>query len=120
MSCRFGMVYYNNVLSVMLLLPLVLFKGEYHTFFDPMFFSPKFWITNFLAGFFGFYLNFASLWCVATTSATTYAIVGSLNKVPITAMGFIFFDAKMTTEGIYFVVMATLGGFLYAYSKLPK
>jgi GDP-mannose transporter len=114
------MVYYNNLLSVILLLPFCIFRGEFNAFFDPDFSSSKFWIINTLAGFFGFYLNFASLWCISSTSATTYAIIGSLNKIPITGFGFIFFDAKMTQEGIYFVIMATLGGFLYAYSKLPK
>jgi len=114
------MVYYNNLLSVMLLLPLCLANQEYAAFFDPHFTTPKFWAINSLAGFFGFYLNFASLWCVSATSATTYAIVGSLNKVPITVLGFLIFDAKLTHEGIYFVILATLGGFLYAYAKLPS
>jgi GDP-mannose transporter len=93
---------------------------EYTMFDNANLMTYSFWLINGLAGFFGFYLNFASLWCISTTSATTYAIVGSLNKVPITAIGFYFFNAKMTEEGIWFVVLATLGGFLYAYSKLPK
>ncbi|CAN0434676.1 unnamed protein product, partial [Discosporangium mesarthrocarpum] len=32
-------------------------------------------------GVVGVLLNFASLWCVESTSATTYAVVGSLNVV---------------------------------------
>ena len=71
--------------------------------------------------FLGFYLNFASLWAVSATSATTYAIVGSLNKIPITVLGFLIFpDTEMTQEGIMFIIMATMGGLLYGYSKLPK
>jgi len=77
-------------------------------------------IANLAAGLLGFYLNFSSLWCVSATSATTYAIVGSLNKVPITVLGFMLFDVQMTREGVYFVTLATIGGFMYAYSKLPK
>eukprot|EP00597_Dinobryon_sp_UTEXLB2267_P019181 CAMPEP_0201102612 /NCGR_PEP_ID=MMETSP0812-20130820/17913_1 /ASSEMBLY_ACC=CAM_ASM_000668 /TAXON_ID=98059 /ORGANISM="Dinobryon sp., Strain UTEXLB2267" /LENGTH=87 /DNA_ID=CAMNT_0047360187 /DNA_START=765 /DNA_END=1028 /DNA_ORIENTATION=- len=77
-------------------------------------------LSNSLAGIIGFYLNFASLWCVASTSATTYAIVGSLNKVPITVLGFVMFHAKMTSQGVIFVTMATIGGFIYAYAKLPQ
>jgi GDP-mannose transporter len=56
---------------------------------------------------------------VSANNATTYAVVGSLNKVPITVLGFLVFNAKMTSEGIVFIAMATAGGFLYAYSKLP-
>jgi GDP-mannose transporter len=116
---RFGMVYYNNLLSAALLLPLCLLRGDFACLGDAEMMTLPFVLCNSLAGAVGFYLNFASLWCVSSTSATTYAIVGSLNKVPITIMGFVLFHAKMTDSGVLFVVMATLGGFLYAFSKLP-
>ena len=117
---RFGMVYYNNLLSIALLLPICLFRDEFSVLADPDIMTLPFVASNVIAGVLGFYLNFASLWCVSATNATTYAIVGSLNKVPITVLGFLMFNAKMTTEGIVFITLATLGGFLYAYSKLPS
>jgi GDP-mannose transporter len=117
---KFGMVYYNNVLSILILLPIMFLRHEYKSFVDPVYWNIQFLIINILAGILGFYLNFASLWCVSSTSATTYAIVGSVNKVPITILGFFLFKAKMTIEGTIFVTFATFGGFLYAYSKLPK
>jgi len=117
---KFGMVYYNNLLSAMILAPICLLKGEFVALKDPEIMTNSFIICNCLAGFIGFYLNFASLWCVASTSATTYAIVGSLNKVPITVLGFTMFHVKMTERGIMYIVLATLGGFLYAYTKLPQ
>jgi len=113
-------IYYNNLLSFFILLPYCLFSGEIgRAINDPGLMTYKFLFVNLVCAFIGFYLNFASLWCVAATSATTYAIVGSLNKVPITILGFIFFDTKMTVEGIIFITLATCAGFLYAYSKLP-
>jgi GDP-mannose transporter len=117
--CRFGMVFYNNLLSIMFLFPCCILKGEYTMWFNQEMLSVKFILLNILAGLFGCGLNFASLWCVTATSATTYAIIGSVNKVPITMLGFIFYRVRLTNEGIIFVVMATLGGFIYAYSKLP-
>lgn len=81
--------------------------------------TTQFIVATAVAGVCGFVLNFASLWCVSSTSATTYAIVDSLNKVPVTLLGFILFNAKMTDRGILFLCMATLGGFLFAFSKLP-
>ena len=114
---KFGMVYYNNLLSVILLVPLVVLNGEIPLLFDERIMTSSFIASNALAGFLGFYLNFASLWCVGTTSATTYAIVGSVNKVPITILGFILFDTAMTTEGVVFISLATVGGFIYAYAK---
>lgn len=40
-----------------------------------------------MAGIVGVLLNFASLWCVHTTSATTYAVVGSVNVVSRALVG---------------------------------
>jgi GDP-mannose transporter len=117
---KFGMVYYNNLLSVMLLAPLIVIMGEIPQLFNERIMTPSFIFNNILAGFLGFYLNFASLWCVGATSATTYAIVGSLNKVPITILGFVMFNTVMTQEGIIFISLATIGGFMYAYAKFNE
>jgi len=117
---RFGMLYYNNLISAMLLLPICFIKGELpRALFDPSLMTQSFLTVNTVAAVLGFYLNFASLWCVSATSATTYAIIGSLNKIPITILGFFMFDAKMTEAGVVYILIATLAGFLYAYSKLP-
>ena len=117
---KWGMIYYNNLLSACILLPVCFLNGELPgAFSNSAVMNWDYFFINFVAAFLGFYLNFASLWCVGSTSATTYAIVGSLNKVPITVLGFLLFDAKMTDNGIIFLTLATLAGFLYAYSKLP-
>jgi len=117
---KFGMVYYNNLLSVVLLVPLVVLNGEIPQLMNERIMTTSFIASNALAGFLGFYLNFASLWCVGATSATTYAIVGSVNKVPITILGFLLFDTTMTQEGVIFITLATVGGFLYAYAKFME
>lgn len=114
------MVYYNNLLSAMILLPVCIVRGDFKSLGDAEIMTQPFILSNTLAGLIGFYLNFASLWCVSSTSATTYAIVGSLNKVPITIMGFVLFNAKTTPQGLVFITMATIGGFIYAYAKLPQ
>jgi GDP-mannose transporter len=33
------------------------------------------------------FLNLATLWCVSNNSATTYAVVGALNKIPLAVVG---------------------------------
>lgn len=116
---RFGMVYYNNLLSMVILFFVCLVRNEFADLLDPRILTSEFVFSTLVAGVCGFGLNFASLWCVSATSATTYAIVGSLNKIPVTMLGFVLFNAKMTHNGIMFLVMATLGGFLFAFSKLP-
>ena len=96
-----------------------LLRNEFKDLMDPRILTNEFMFSTLIAGMCGFGLNFASLWCVSSTSATTYAIVGSLNKIPVTMLGFVLFNAKMTNNGIMFLIMATLGGFLFAFSKLP-
>lgn len=117
---KFGMVYYNNLLSTLILFSICLARNEFQALFRPDIFTPRFVVATLVASVCGFCLNFASLWCVSSTSATTYSIVGSLNKIPVTLMGFVLFNAQMTTNGIVFLCMATLGGFLFAFSKLPS
>ena len=38
------------------------------------------------------------MWCIGTTSATTYAIIGSLNKVPIALLGYLMFQTAISRE----------------------
>jgi drug/metabolite transporter (DMT)-like permease len=78
-----------------------------------------FWKNTF-AGFIGFFLNFASLNCVATTGPTTYAIVGSLNKIPTALLGWTLFDAVITPQTWLFIGVSMSGGFLYSYAKVRE
>ncbi len=117
---KLGMVYYNNLLSALLISPLCMISGDLEKLKNPLVFNKNFISLNFVAGIFGVCLNFSSLWCVGITSATTYAIVGSLCKIPITILGFLLFDVQVTDKGVAFIVLGTLGGLLYGYSKLPS
>ena len=131
---KFGMVFYNNLLSVPLLLPVALLKGELAslallaapsvdaqgiaipaTLFDAGFLS-----INVFAGAVGFFLNLASLWCVSATSGTTYAIVGAMNKIPTTLLGFFIFDTPMTAQGGLYILLSMSGGFIYSFAKISE
>ena len=117
---KLGMVYYNNVLSLLLMAPICLIYKEQETIMQPLFSNIHFMGLNLLAGLFGVCLNFSSLWCVGKTSATTYAIVGSLCKIPTLILGFIVFHTPVTAAGLMYIMLGTLGGLLYGYSKLPS
>eukprot|EP01039_Chlorochromonas_danica_P011467 gene11467-12826_t len=117
---KIAMVYYNNVLSSVLMFPLFLLSGDVHSLTNPLIFNPNFLHLNAISGALGLGLNFSSLWCVGASGATTYAVVGSLCKVPVTALGFLLFDTALTRQGMVFVVFGTIGGLLYGWSKLPK
>jgi GDP-mannose transporter len=118
---KFGMVYVNNVLCVFFLLPAAMVMGEVTIFLTSdrihtlAYFSKNFW-----AGFVGFFLNFASLNCVQATGPTTYAIVGSLNKIPVTFLGYIFFDNTISWETWCYISVSMCGGFLYSYAMIQS
>lgn len=116
---KFGMVYVNNVLCIVFLLPAAYALGQVDMFWNtPDLHTIDYGIKNFWAGFVGFFLNFASLNCVQTTGPTTYAIVGSLNKVPVAMLGFFLFDNVITPQTWFFIGVSMCGGFLYSFAKI--
>jgi GDP-mannose transporter len=117
---KFGMVFYNNLLCSILILPFCIFFNEMPALQNKEIMNSTFIWMNILAGVLGFSLNFASLWCVSETSASTYAIAGSLAKIPVTVLGVVLFDVPISPKGAAYIAMAIFGGLVYAYSKLPK
>eukprot|EP00527_Entomoneis_sp_CCMP2396_P007750 CAMPEP_0198144466 /NCGR_PEP_ID=MMETSP1443-20131203/16131_1 /TAXON_ID=186043 /ORGANISM="Entomoneis sp., Strain CCMP2396" /LENGTH=404 /DNA_ID=CAMNT_0043807869 /DNA_START=125 /DNA_END=1339 /DNA_ORIENTATION=+ len=116
---KFGMVYVNNVLCVLFLVPVAWANGEIHVFFaSTQLHTWDYGFKNLFAGFVGFFLNAASLHCVSVTGPTTYAIVGSLNKVPVTFLGYILFKEKLSPKSWFFVMISLIGGFLYTFAKI--
>jgi GDP-mannose transporter len=118
---KFGMVYVNNVLCAVFLFPVALVSGEISLFLNTSAIHTIDYATkNLFAGFVGFFLNFASLSCVQTTGPTTYAIIGSLNKVPVTFLGYFMFDTKISGETWFYIGVSMCGGFLYSYAKIME
>jgi len=118
---KFGMVFYNNVLCAVFLIPVTIINGEMSLFLNTeAIHTLDYFAKNVFAGFVGFFLNFASLNCVANTSPTTYATVGSLNKIPITFLGYFIFKDNISADTWCFIAFSMCGGFLYSYAKIRK
>ena len=116
---KFGMVFYNNVLCTLFLLPVTLYNGEMKVFMEStQVHTLDYAWKNAFAGFVGFFLNFASLNCVHLTGPTTYAIVGSLNKIPTALLGWAVFDIQITSQTWFFICVSMCGGFLFSYAKI--
>lgn len=116
---KFGMVFYNNLLCIGFLLPAAIAMGQVSIFATtPAIHTPDYFTKNVFAGFVGFFLNFASLNCVSVTGPTTYAIIGSVNKIPVAIMGYILFDNAITQQTWFFIAVSMAGGFLYSYAKI--
>mmetsp|Transcript_30784 Transcript_30784/g.46694 ORF Transcript_30784/g.46694 Transcript_30784/m.46694 type:complete len:371 (+) Transcript_30784:143-1255(+) len=116
---KFGMVFYNNVLCILFLFPAAFLRNEVVVFLQSVaLHTPDYFFKNFFAGLIGFLLNFASLQCVALTGPTTYAIIGSVNKIPAAFLGYWLFDATISSQTWFFIAVSMAGGFLYSYAKL--
>ncbi len=76
-------VYYNNALSLPLLCLVAAVNGEFsRVAAEPAIYIRGFQAAACLSAFCGFIISFCSLWFLSTTTATTFSLVGSLNKVP--------------------------------------
>eukprot|EP00510_Aplanochytrium_minuta_P000722 CAMPEP_0184020546 /NCGR_PEP_ID=MMETSP0954-20121128/9406_1 /TAXON_ID=627963 /ORGANISM="Aplanochytrium sp, Strain PBS07" /LENGTH=232 /DNA_ID=CAMNT_0026302413 /DNA_START=184 /DNA_END=879 /DNA_ORIENTATION=+ len=85
-----GKVYYNNVISIPLIILLDLFMfHDFLNFFrsDLSEISIELQLVLFLSGIAGFALSASSFQCMHYTSPTTYSLIGSLNKIPLTLIG---------------------------------
>ncbi|KAJ3068355.1 GDP-mannose transporter into the lumen of the Golgi [Podochytrium sp. JEL0797] len=122
----FDTVYFNNLLSIpVLLVSSLLFEGgafaeSYARFVDPGEDSGDlFWLVTAIvvSSVSAFAISYGSSWCVRVTSSTTYSMVGALNKLPISISGMLFFSDPVTFGSVSGVIIAFCGGIFYAYAK---
>lgn len=85
----------------------------------------------FVSGVSSFLISVCSFWAVKATSPTTYryeinsisilinyfSIVGTLNKIPLTVLGIVFFSAPISNLGGVSIAIGLSGGILYSYEK---
>jgi GDP-mannose transporter len=57
------------------------------------------------------------MWFMSTTTATTFSLVGSLNKIPIAVLGMLLFNAPMNMNNILSVSVGLLAGVIFVRAK---
>ncbi|KAI7885824.1 UDP-galactose transporter [Lichtheimia hyalospora FSU 10163] len=119
----FDTVYYNNLLSIpLLLVPSLLLEDwsmdNLQVNFPDEQRQARIWAMIF-SGASAFGMSYASAWCVRTTSSTTYSMVGSLNKLPIAISGIVFFGDPATfgNQCILIALIGFIAGVVYSYAK---
>ncbi|KAF9435958.1 GDP-mannose transporter into the lumen of the Golgi [Entomortierella beljakovae] len=120
----FDTVYYNNIISlpVMLALSICLegwFSGEIIRTFAPDVRTALI-VAVVLSGVSSFLISYGSAWCVRCTSSTTYSMVGALNKLPVAASGILFLGDPATLGNILGITLGFFAGILYSYSKTDQ
>lgn len=118
---EFSMVFLNNLLSIPPIIVLMVIMGETTTL--PMqkdLFNPSFQFAAIISGFVGFFISFASLWFLSTTTPTIYSLVGSLNKIPVAFIGMLLFDSAISTKNVVSVSIGLAAGVLFGVAKSRK
>ncbi|XLS86759.1 hypothetical protein HN51_036925 [Arachis hypogaea] len=64
----------------------------------PLLQLPSFWLVMTFSGFLDLAISFSSMWFLHHTGATTYSLVGSMNKFPLSVAGIILFKAPTSLE----------------------
>ncbi|KAI5958047.1 VRG4 [Candida theae] len=117
----FDTMYYNNLLSIPILLVFTFLFENW---------SPENLEKNFpadnrvativamiLSGASSVGISYCSAWCVRVTSSTTYSMVGALNKLPIALSGLIFFNAAVNFWSVSSIFVGFVAGLVYAVAK---
>ncbi|KAI4383526.1 hypothetical protein MLD38_009355 [Melastoma candidum] len=108
---EFTMVLLNNSLSMPLGVALIFIFQEVDYLMATHFLRlPSFWLVTTFSGFLGLAISFTSLWFLHQTGATTYSLVGSLNKIPLSIAGIFLFHVPTSLENSASILFGLLAG----------
>ncbi|GIJ85463.1 GDP-mannose transporter into the lumen of the Golgi [Aspergillus pseudoviridinutans] len=120
----FDTMFYNNLLSIPVLLVLTFLMEDWSSANIARNFPPAdrsgILFAMILSGLSSVFISYTSAWCVRVTSSTTYSMVGALNKLPIALSGLIFFDAPVTFPSVSAIVVGFVSGIVYAVAKIKQ
>ncbi|KAK2445026.1 golgi nucleotide sugar transporter [Trifolium repens] len=118
---EFSMVLLNNTLSLPLGIFLtVVFNEVDYLLTTPLLRLPSFWLVMTFSGFLGLAISFTSMWFLHQTGATTYSLVGSLNKIPLSIAGIFLFKVPTSMENSASILFGLLAGVLFARAKIRE
>jgi GDP-mannose transporter len=116
---RYGPVFYNNLLSLpFLIIPAAPTFADFVG--DAIAAKPAGQIALAATILVGSVMTFATFWCMRVTSPTTYAVIGTMNKIPLLLLGIVLFEQPPTALGGAGMAAALAGGALYTYLTLPS
>ncbi|XP_042480656.1 GDP-mannose transporter GONST1-like [Macadamia integrifolia] len=84
----------------------------------PLLRMPMFWIVITSSGFLGLAISFTSMWFLHQTGATTYSLVGSLNKIPLSIAGILLFNVPTSPENFASILFGLLAGVFFTKAKM--
>ncbi|KAG2711560.1 hypothetical protein I3843_04G076200 [Carya illinoinensis] len=116
---EFSMVLLNNTLSLPLgILLIFVFNEVDYLSRTPLLSLPTFWFVMTISGVLGLAISFTSMWFLHQTGATTYSLVGSLNKIPLSIAGILLFKVPTSLENSTSILFGLLAGVFFARAKM--
>lgn len=98
---EFSMVLLNNSLSIPIAAFLLLLSNEIpYVLHSPLLHNGWFWTACTSSGLLGLSISFTSMWFLHQTSPTTYSLVGSLNKIPLSIAGIMLFSVPTSAANL--------------------
>lgn len=75
-----------------------------------------------LTGVVSFSVSYCSLWFLSGSTPTTYSLVGSLNKVPITVLGLLLFEDRNAGNpyNLASVAVGLAAGVVFVFAKTRR
>lgn len=116
-----SMVFYNNLLSIPLLFPLGMARGDLTSAnFRGISDNPHFVVAASLSAICAFGISFCSLWFLSTTTATTYSLVGSINKVPLACIALMLSRVPVTVQNGLSISIGLVAAIVFVWAKQRK
>lgn len=114
-----SMVLLNNLLSLPfgIILILLFDEWEYIKTTDVIK-LPMFWVVATASGLLGLAISFTSLWFLHQTGPTTYSLVGSLNKIPLSFAGLVLFKVPLSLPNLFSILFGLFAGIFFARAKM--
>ncbi|KAF6135658.1 hypothetical protein GIB67_028229 [Kingdonia uniflora] len=114
-------MFYNSLLSLLVLLFLIIATGEFPNFVSILFdkaSSLSFLVVLIISLVMGIVLNYTMFLCTIINSALTTTIVGVLNGVGSTTLGFALLGGvQVHALNLTGLIINTAGGLWYSYAK---
>lgn len=115
------MVLLNNLLSLPFAIVLIILFDEWRYVISAEVVQlPMFWFVATASGLLGLAISFTSMWFLHQTGPTTYSLVGSLNKVPISIAGLIIFNVPVSVPNMFSITFGLFAGIFFARAKMSS
>ncbi|XP_076956191.1 GDP-mannose transporter GONST2-like [Bidens hawaiensis] len=114
-----SMVLLNNLLSLPFGAFLIIIFDEWtYVINADVIKIPTFWAVETVSGLLGLAISFTSMWFLNQTGPTTYSLVGSLNKIPISVAGLVLFNVPLSLPNLFSILSGLFAGIFFVKAKM--